>query len=977
LSFALLSRALALWPGYAAQDPAVRHAVAGALAHILVDFAASAEEADGRRSLRLEGIMPDHAPTPGSTSDPSADAAAGTEALFPLPSLQRLLSEAGVAAFASPSGQGVSTGLLLDWCLRAARSVLDDDGMHPQALWAGLRAAALAERPDLIASVASRMRDPPPSAPTQPPGSQWPPLPSGLALLPQLRARGHFYWSQHCGEPSGAGGCVLDSLREVSRLLGAGSGKVGTLSSAAAHAAPVFSVPEPLRTTQHLPWLVRMHTGFRFTQLRVATAADIAASQAVLSEAARLRPADCVAPLNLSWMLLQGARLREARDILLQLLERRRRVVTVNSAGQKEEREEYDGCVRSALQTILFNLGTVYAEDRTLEHVREGRRVFLEAARVTGDNWHALAAAFLFPSINADYQADTDTLRDESRQLLIDLSRSQAAEDGCLRLPPDRMVRGIPEAPSFLPYLGGDYSDDRWFMESIGSLLRCNFGLTARFLRLPRSPGPIRIVVVSSFFSTDHPHAQLLSGVLRSLPRDVFAPVVVHTVDEASSAWTRDTDLNKAAMGAPRYVQKSLPSRAFRDPAVSYLGLQKGGVVFLNPTFEDAFAGLAALEPDILIFGDIVSEGLNYALTMNRIARIQCTFWGNPISSGMPDTMDFFLSAKSMEDAPPATMFGWLRSEALVPAQKSEVDPAQTQYTERLIRLPGIGFSYQRSPMPPPSDLCQCPNFDIPNPVGCEAMQAEAERRSERSLPVPVEAEITTDWIDMLRAISGNISAATQDAQPIVLGCPQSLFKLTPAFDAIIARIMRALPNAVLLMMEERKILQTLQYKERIQVTMASGYDPIRRHASNATLGDANDVTQRIRWVPRLPGNRAFLSVLSCVDILLHPFPYDGSRTAVDGLELALPMVTLPGKQLRGRMGNALYNAIGMGDLVAHSEDEYVNIAIRLAKDDAHRLAIIKRLQAARPLAFDSDIDYEGWRRFLREAFEEGIQKPF
>jgi len=40
---------------------------------------------------------------------------------------------------------------------------------------------------------------------------------------------------------------------------------------------------------------------------------------------------------------------------------------------------------------------------------------------------------------------------------------------------------------------------------------------------------------------------------------------------------------------------------------------------------------------------------MNYFLAFSKLARIQCVFWGNPITSGI-DTIDYFMTADATEN---------------------------------------------------------------------------------------------------------------------------------------------------------------------------------------------------------------------------------------------------------------------------------------------------------------------------------------
>jgi len=133
---------------------------------------------------------------------------------------------------------------------------------------------------------------------------------------------------------------------------------------------------------------------------------------------------------------------------------------------------------------------------------------------------------------------------------------------------------------------------------------------------------------------------------------------------------------------------------------------------------------------------------------------------------------------------------------------------------------------------------------------------------------------------------------------------------------------------------------------------------------------------------------------LLCFALQLHPFPFDGSKTAADGVAMALPMVTLPTAHLRGRMGAALYSALGMDGsgeqprLVARDAGEYVSIAVRLATDLPFRAAAVRALRERRheifawpPLQAQAAgatpgpaAVVEGWHSFLVRAAAEATE---
>ena len=92
------------------------------------------------------------------------------------------------------------------------------------------------------------------------------------------------------------------------------------------------------------------------------------------------------------------------------------------------------------------------------------------------------------------------------------------------------------------------------------------------------------------------------------------------------------------------------------------------------------------------------------------------------------------------------------------------------------------------------------------------------------------------------------------------------------------------------------------------------------------------------------------LTVYNEIDIALDSFPYNGTTTTCDAMMMGVPVITLTGNAHRHRVGDSLLNAVGLSDLVAKTEDEYVDIARRLAADP-HRLVDLRKTLRQKLLA--------------------------
>ena len=84
------------------------------------------------------------------------------------------------------------------------------------------------------------------------------------------------------------------------------------------------------------------------------------------------------------------------------------------------------------------------------------------------------------------------------------------------------------------------------------------------------------------------------------------------------------------------------------------------------------------------------------------------------------------------------------------------------------------------------------------------------------------------------------------------------------------------------------------------------------------------------RWEPSVKGH---LDTYNRIDIALDTFPYNGTTTTCEALWMGVPVVTLAGDRHASRVGMSLLSNIGLPELIAQTEDEYIDIAVKLAAD--------------------------------------------
>jgi protein O-GlcNAc transferase len=176
---------------------------------------------------------------------------------------------------------------------------------------------------------------------------------------------------------------------------------------------------------------------------------------------------------------------------------------------------------------------------------------------------------------------------------------------------------------------------------------------------------------------------------------------------------------------------------------------------------------------------------------------------------------------------------------------------------------------------------------------------------------------------DSKRIISDRIFERAEFGLPesgFVFCCFNNSYKLTPdVFDGW-ARILKAVEASVLWLSVANPLAMTNLKKE----ISARGVDP-----------------DRLVFARQVAASADHLARLRLADLFLDTLPYNAHTTASDALWAGLPVLTQIGGTFAGRVAASLLNALGLTELVTHSQGAYETAAIDLATDPA-RLALIK-----------------------------------
>jgi protein O-GlcNAc transferase len=77
------------------------------------------------------------------------------------------------------------------------------------------------------------------------------------------------------------------------------------------------------------------------------------------------------------------------------------------------------------------------------------------------------------------------------------------------------------------------------------------------------------------------------------------------------------------------------------------------------------------------------------------------------------------------------------------------------------------------------------------------------------------------------------------------------------------------------------------------------------------------------------------LSRLTLADLALDTMTVNGHTTITDALLADVPVITYQGNHLASRVGSSILHAVGLGELVTYSVDEYANLIKAMAQDKA------------------------------------------
>ena len=235
-----------------------------------------------------------------------------------------------------------------------------------------------------------------------------------------------------------------------------------------------------------------------------------------------------------------------------------------------------------------------------------------------------------------------------------------------------------------------------------------------------------------------------------------------------------------------------------------------------------------------------------------------------------------------------------------------EPENAQEHYTETLVRLPNLAVCYS---------------------------------------PIDVQPETFTKQ---------DLGLSDNDT---MFWCCQSLYKYLPQHDDVFPRIAQEVENCKFIFIKNRGDSSEIVTKTFLK----------RLNHSFKLFGlDYKDFC----ILPSRLNRAEFAGITAIADIFLDSIEWSGNNTAMESAAYNLPMVTFPGKMMRGRHVMAILKMMGIHETIASSKDDYIKIAVQLAKDKHYRQQIANKIATNKHKLYGDLAPVKALEKFLLQIVE-------
>lgn len=181
-----------------------------------------------------------------------------------------------------------------------------------------------------------------------------------------------------------------------------------------------------------------------------------------------------------------------------------------------------------------------------------------------------------------------------------------------------------------------------------------------------------------------------------------------------------------------------------------------------------------------------------------------------------------------------------------------------------------------------------------------------------------------------------------------IMLCAGSPSKYSPIHDAIFIEI--------------AKKLGTCQF---VFFNFDENLTGILRERLYQAFADADlDASQFLRFIPFL-NKQEFHGLMRRSDLYLDTIGFSGFNTAIQAIECELPIVTIEGSKMRGRLASALLYAMDLQEMVCDTDLAYIDLVVKLSQNTELRKAYKTKIAKSKMLLFNDLAPIKSLEEFL------------
>lgn len=308
----------------------------------------------------------------------------------------------------------------------------------------------------------------------------------------------------------------------------------------------------------------------------------------------------------------------------------------------------------------------------------------------------------------------------------------------------------------------------------------------------------------------------------------------------------------------------------------------------------------------------------------------------SPTRRRLVSGFDRFLEARTQSDADIAKAIHDMETDIVIDLKGYTTDarPGILGYRPAPIQVSYLGF--------PGTMGAEFVDYILADPF---VLPEEQQRfYSERVVYLPDCYQVNDDT-RMISERTPTRAAAGLPRDGFVFCCFNNSFKISPCMFDIWMRLLAAVPQSVLWLLEDN-----VQARQNLKKEAQA-------------RGIASD---QIVFAPRVP-HSDHLARHRLADLFLDTLPYNAHTTASDALWAGLPVLTCAGSTFAGRVAGSLLRAVGLPELVTYTLQDYEMAAIDLATD-RRRLEEL-RGKLARSRSTEPLFRTDRFRRHIESAY--------